>query len=58
MNCTKIILLANYPFNFEREKPVFGGNFDVFSTKPEVEFSNLYILQTITIDLENTSFKF
>ena len=36
----------------------FRRQFCIFTTKPEVEFSNLYILQITTIDPENLPLKF
>ena len=46
-----------YYFSFYWRKTGFRRPFWIFTTEPEVEFSNLYILQITTIDHENLPLK-
>ena len=52
-----IVVLANYPFNFER-KNRFSVAILNFSTILKVDFLNLYFLLIITFKLENCRLEF
>ena len=49
--------LTNYPFNFEQNN-AFRWQFLFFTTKPQVDFLNLYFLLIMTIKLESIPLEF